>query len=511
MKKLIFISLIVALLCACSDEDSQPLEALFTSDTQSIAAGDTVFFKDMSLGNPVRWDWYFEGGTPATSQQFSPEIAYTVPGTYAVKLVVGRGNDSVLIEKSSYITVEYPGEIRVDFTVNKTIATNIETIEFTDKSTGFPNSWLWEFIPDVGQTVTSTEQNPAMTFEPGIYTVKLTATNPKTSATNTRTDMVTIIDVNSVAADFSAVCPYTYGGGTVKFEDKTQGNVKKWNWSFEGGTPATSTDQNPEITYSSPGRYKVTLISSNDEKSSTAVKENYVIVISGQDLVLFYPFEGELKDIGPNGIQPQILSQGAGLIDFSSPSRKDGEKAAQFHSENMSNYAILSLPDNNALDFGSSDFTVTFWSKTSPTSSNQCVYHHGEGPGYNTDGISKQSWLRYQPSNQYMRFVIEYTGSSGNWTEYKDKNMMDGQWHHYIGVHKSGNTYLYIDGELAATSLNKPLKSIGRTPYFIGSNYRVTGGAMQYENFFRGTLDDYILYNRALSETEAKELYNNLK
>lgn len=511
MKKIIFISLILAVFFACSDDDKQPLEALFSSDTQAVAAGDTIKFRDMSTGDPVRWNWTFEGGTPATSQLFSPEIIYKIPGTYAVKLVIARGSDSVSIVKESYITVDFPGEIKTDFEANKTIATNVETIEFTDKSSGLPNQWLWEFIPDIGTTVTSTQQNPSLTFEPGKYTVKLTASNPKTSATATKENYLNIIDVNSVAADFSAVCSYTYGGGKVKFEDKTQGNVKYWNWSFEGGTPATSSDQNPEITYNTAGRYKVTLTSSNDGKSSTEVKENYIVVVPGEDLILFYPFEGDAKDIGPNGIHPAILSKGDATITFDSPAKKAGEKAAQFSSENMSNYAILSLPDNNALNIGSSDFTVTFWAKAPTISSTQCIYHHGEGPGYNTDGLSKQSWLRFQPASPFVRYIIEYTGSAGNWTEYKDKNMMDGQWHHYIGIHKGGNTYLYIDGIQVATALNKPLKSIARTPYFIGSNYRVTAGAMQYENFFRGALDTYILYNRALSDTEAKDLYNNLK
>jgi outer membrane protein assembly factor BamB len=48
------------------------------------------------------------------------------------------------------------------------------TTKFTDKSTGTPQSWLWNF----GDGTTSTLQNPTHTYsKPGTYTITLTATN----------------------------------------------------------------------------------------------------------------------------------------------------------------------------------------------------------------------------------------------------------------------------------------------------------------------------------------------
>ena len=55
-------------------------------------------------------------------------------------------------------------------------------LSFTDMSVGFPSTWLWEFIPAEGRTVTSTEQNPSLVFEPEFTLLKLTVTNPKTTA-----------------------------------------------------------------------------------------------------------------------------------------------------------------------------------------------------------------------------------------------------------------------------------------------------------------------------------------
>ncbi|MDD4603155.1 MAG: T9SS type A sorting domain-containing protein [Bacteroidales bacterium] len=49
---------------------------------------------------------------------------------------------------------------------------------------------------------------------------------------------------------------------TVNFTDQSVG-ATVWNWSFPGGTPATSTLQNPVIVYNTPGTYDVTLSASN--------------------------------------------------------------------------------------------------------------------------------------------------------------------------------------------------------------------------------------------------------
>ena len=173
MKKIIyFLFVCVGTFYACKDEEQVLLNADFISDKQTISAGEKVYFMDKSAGEPVRWDWAFEGGEPSVSNLFSPEIVYNYPGTYTVKLRVGRGTENAETEMLKYITVVYPDEITVAFKANKTQALSDESISFTDMSVGFPSTWLWEFIPAEGRTVTSTEQNPSLVFEPGVYSVK---------------------------------------------------------------------------------------------------------------------------------------------------------------------------------------------------------------------------------------------------------------------------------------------------------------------------------------------------
>lgn len=515
------VSLIVmALFIACDDETPETLNPAFSSNLQEVVAGENVVFKDESMGSPSKWNWYFEGGTPESSILFSPTVTYDVPGTYSVRLVVGRGDDSVEIVREKYITVNYPSEIVVDFTCDKTIGTNEDSFKFEDKSTGHPSEWLWEFTSDKGTVVKSTEQNPMLKFEPGIYSLKLTAKNPKATATKTVDEYITVIDKYSVAADILATSRNTYAGGTIQFKDNSSGVVKGWKWTFEGGEPYTSTEQNPIVTYSTPGKYKVTLNSYNEKNSSTIEKECYVVVIPSEKLVMYLPFDEGLSDISPNRLDPKILRKGDSKITISAETRFDGDESnerssANFTSTDANNYSILSMPETDVLDFGSSDFSVSFWVKLPKISKNSAIFHHGSGPGVRPDKQNRQTWFRFQPSGQFVRFAVEQSGKAGNWTEYKEKRMDDNVWHQYTLVYKTEgdvkNSYMYIDGVMVTSSLNKSIKTIDKNPYLIGANYRYKNGAFSPENFFKGGLDDYILYNRALSEEEVVQLYDYLK
>ena len=70
-------------------------------------------------------------------------------------------------------------------------------------------------------------------------------------------------------------------GEDVRFEESTyNGSVDDYLWTFEGGDPATDDDDNPQVTYNTPGVYDVTLQVSNSVGSDTRTEENMVIVSS---------------------------------------------------------------------------------------------------------------------------------------------------------------------------------------------------------------------------------------
>lgn len=82
-------------------------------------------------------------------------------------------------------------------------------------------------------------------------------------------------------------------GETVVFTDLSIGGNGDRNWTFEGGLPNNSTDLHPEITYSTPGIYEVSLLVENVNGTGTETKINYIQVLpySGSPLPFTEDFE----------------------------------------------------------------------------------------------------------------------------------------------------------------------------------------------------------------------------
>lgn len=78
---------------------------------------------------------------------------------------------------------------------------------------------------------------------------------------------------------FSASATQVALGGSVNFTDGSFGDIVAWSWTFEGGTPATSNQQNPTVTYNEVGDFDVTLtITDGNGDSQTLARENYIHV-----------------------------------------------------------------------------------------------------------------------------------------------------------------------------------------------------------------------------------------
>ncbi len=75
-------------------------------------------------------------------------------------------------------------------------------------------------------------------------------------------------------SNVSQVC----NGGTVQFTDQSIGTPTAWDWTFPGGNPATSTLQNPVVTYSTPGVYDVTLHVTKGTINSTVIIPGMITV-----------------------------------------------------------------------------------------------------------------------------------------------------------------------------------------------------------------------------------------
>lgn len=67
-------------------------------------------------------------------------------------------------------------------------------------------------------------------------------------------------------------------GESVHFMDNSTGNITSWNWTFEGGNPSSSSEQNPVVTYDKAGSYTVSLTVGDGTTTSAVTREAYVNV-----------------------------------------------------------------------------------------------------------------------------------------------------------------------------------------------------------------------------------------
>jgi len=164
-----------------------------------------------------------------------------------------------------------------EFSGTPTTLTVGQTVSFTDQSTNNPTLWSWSFPG--GSPATSTQQNPVVTYSTtGTYDVSLTATNSAGSNTQNKIGYIKANAIVAPTAAFTAAPTSVMEGQSVSFTDESTDNPTSWSWSFPGGTPATSTQQNPVATYSTAGPYDVSLTASNSGGSDNHIKAAYIDV-----------------------------------------------------------------------------------------------------------------------------------------------------------------------------------------------------------------------------------------
>ncbi len=241
--------------------------ASFTADGNSGCAPTTINFTDLSAGAPTSWNWSFPGGTPSTSTDQNPTVTYDNPGSYTVTLEASNSFGNDIATQVGYVTIEN--------TPSANFFTSTSGLDATFNNTSTDaTTYSWDF----GDGNTSTSANPTHTYaNGGTYTVTLIATND--CGSETITSEVVFVDAPVIA--FSSNVTSGCGPLMVEFYDNSSGGLTSWNWSFPGGTPSTSTDQNPIVTYDSPGTYNVTLVGTNSSGTSTGTQASFIEVFNG--------------------------------------------------------------------------------------------------------------------------------------------------------------------------------------------------------------------------------------
>jgi len=83
-------------------------------------------------------------------------------------------------------------------------------------------------------------------------------------------------------------------------------------------------------------------------------------------------------------------------------------------------------------------------------------------------------------------------------------DVIPGRWYHVAVVVQRNSQRLYVNGEEISSSEHHPIAFAYRAFLGVSANQDTPVGS-----YFRGTIDDVHIYNRALSESEVHTLYES--
>jgi len=149
-------------------------------------------------------------------------------------------------------------------------------VKFHDLSLSNPSQWNWRF--EAGDPQVSTEKNPIVTYHhAGEYEVRLTVSNEHGTDVITRDNYILVLSPYP-SADFTADTTVCEIDGIIRFTDISTGDPEEWFWTFQGGTPESSSARDPKVIYESPGTFSVVLTATNSRGTDTEAKEGFITV-----------------------------------------------------------------------------------------------------------------------------------------------------------------------------------------------------------------------------------------
>ncbi|MBO7132951.1 MAG: PKD domain-containing protein [Bacteroidales bacterium] len=231
-------------------------------------------------------------GTPMQAGTYQLKLSAVLSGgtflSVNTDLIYPNGMDAI------QVTVQEATPLVAGFTADATEITAGTAVNFTNTSTGYQATRTWTF--EGGNPATSTDENPRVIYStPGTYRVSLTVTNACGENTKTEETYITVTEPQTgepPVADFYPALYILAEGFKVEFTDLSTNLPTSWSWTFENGTPATSTEQNPVVTYAEEGDFLVTLVAENEYGRDSIARTINITGINDynvDDMVSVYP------------------------------------------------------------------------------------------------------------------------------------------------------------------------------------------------------------------------------
>ena len=258
----------------------QPVAAF---NSTKACVGDPTCFTDLSTlasGAVVVWRWNFgdaASGASDFSDEENPCHIFTPGGTFdPVRLTVTSDSGCV---GSVTIPVSF-WELPVASFSSNAVCLNTLT-HFTDASVAGDvedplHSWNWNFGDS---SANASWQNPEhMYASHGWFEVQLVVTSSH-HCMDTVVQQARVFDVPVPEFSDSAEGCTPFCAAFTDLSMSDDGAITDWDWTFSGGNPPATAARNPDVCYSVPGSYNVTLIATTSYGcKDTLMKPQYVNV-----------------------------------------------------------------------------------------------------------------------------------------------------------------------------------------------------------------------------------------
>ena len=337
------------------------------------------------------------------------------------------------------------------------------------------------------------------------YRIKIKNDEGITWSYDTQKFKTTNVDGPAVTpvANFNASSTSTTVNGSITFSDTSSNYPDSRLWTFEGGTPSSSTDKNPIITYSTIGTYNVTLTATNTAGSDTKTEAGYMTVSEGGagTLQVHYSFTGNLLD--ETSYHRDLSEEGGYTALYTTDKNSNANKAYEAPGEGtkyLTNSSYKGIGANEAR-------TVTVWFKTTTAGSRKTIVSWGknsEGQMFNV--MIHEGRIRIEAGSSSLRST-----ASG---------LDDDAWHHIAVTYnlsdgdKLKDVKVYVDGILDTNTADGSGDSYRSEIVVINtdiSTNNIRVGSAEYNDsyFWQGAIDDVRIYSEALTSAQILDIKNN--
>jgi PKD repeat protein len=256
----------------CTDYSSKEVKvgetvchANFTNITNDTAK--TVTLTNTSVGNSLRYFWFFGDGNYSTEE--NPKHKFANEGAYNISLTISDPTGTCSEKYELPVAV---GKVKCNATFSYYIDSTSNTAIFKDNITGFTSNVLWSF----GDGTSSSIHNPQHKYaRSGYFKVSLNTFNVDGWCMD-YTEQTILVGKEGLDCNADFIYQASTTDNKVKFFDLSQGDIVGYLWNM-GDETAVVSEKNPQHTYNFGGFFNVCLSVINNKNYSDIVCKPVIV------------------------------------------------------------------------------------------------------------------------------------------------------------------------------------------------------------------------------------------